>query len=170
MANIMEINMGSNDKNTHSGSEPKHAPSGAPNPMTMGMEMAEKMMARMGQSAGPMAMMQKMTAQMKPGEGGKAPMEQMMGMCMGMCGEMLTSMRQTTAMAAFATPELSMMFAGWMATLEDKALEILKQTGAADAAGLAKALSISEEGAVYLIAHLAKTGKVSLRVEAAKAP
>lgn len=117
-----------------------------------------------------MAMMQKMMAQMKPGEGGKPPMEQMMGMCMGMCGEMLTTMQQTTAMASFATPELRQMFGEWMATLDTEALKTLQQTGATDAAGLAKALNISEEGAAYLIAHLAKSGKVSLRVEAAKAP
>lgn len=160
----------SNDKDTQGQSEQKRGRSGAANPMTMGMEMAKKMMAQMGQGGGPTAMMQKMMAQMKPGEGGKPPMEQMMGMCMGMCGEMLATMQKTTAMAAFATPELGKMFGEWMAALEAKTLETLKQTGATDAAGLAKALSISEAGAVYLIAHLAKAGKVSLQVEVAKTP
>lgn len=160
----------SSDKDAQGQGEQKRGESGAANPMMMGMEMAKKMMGQMGEAGGPMAMMQKMMAQMKPGEGSKPPMEQMMGMCMGMCGEMLTTIQKTAAMAAFATPELGKMFGDWMVTLEGKALETLKQTGATDAAGLAKALGISNEGAVYLIARLAKAGKVSLRVETVKAP
>jgi len=160
--------MGTNDKDTQAGTDSKQAQSGTSNPMMVGMDMAKKMMAQMGQGgAGPMAMMQKMMAQMKPGEGGKPPMEQMMGMCMGMCGEMLTTMQKTTALAAFATPELRQMFSEWMTTLEAEALKTLQRTGATDAAGLAKALNISEEGAAYLIAHLARSRKVILRVETA---
>jgi hypothetical protein len=137
--------------------------------MAIGMEMAKKMMAQMGHGGGPMAMMQKMMAQMKPAEGGKPPMEQMMAMCMGMCSEMLTTMQKTTAMAAFATPELRHMFTEWIATLEAEAMEKLTQSGPTDAAGLAQALGISEEGATYLILHLAKSGKIELRVQAAGA-
>jgi len=159
----------SSDTDPQSQSEQKSGQAGAANPMMMGMEMAKKMMNQMGQGGGPMAMMQKMMAQMKPGEGGKPPMEQMMGMCMGMCGEMLATMQKTTAMAAFATPELGKMFGEWLATLEAKAMETLKQAGATDAASLAKALGISEEGAIYLIADLAKSGRVSLRVGPATA-
>lgn len=163
--------MESKDQNTNASSESQPEQGGGSNPMMMGMGMMKKMMAQMGSGGeGPQAMMQKMMAQMKAGEGGKPPMEQMMGMCMGMCGEMLSTMQKTTAMAAFATPELQQMFGEWMATLEAEALKVLQQTGATDADGLAKALSISEEGAAYLISHLAKSGKVSLRVEATKTP
>jgi hypothetical protein len=78
-------------------------------------------------------------------------------------------MQKTTAMAAFATPELRHMFDEWMATLEAEALEKLAQSGATDVGALAKALGISDEGAAYLILHLTKRGRVNLRVEAASA-
>ena len=87
---------------------------------------------------------------------------------MGMCGEMLTTMQQTTAMAAFATPELRQMFGEWMATLEAMAMETVRPSGATDAAGLAKVLGIGEEGARYPIAHRANSDNVGLRVKAAK--
>ena len=162
--------MDTNDKETKVGSEPTRTQSSASSPMMMGMEMAKKMMAQMGQVGTPMATMQKMMGQMKPNESGKPPMEQMMGMCMGMCGEMLTTMRQTTAMATFATPELRAMFGEWIARLEAEGLETLKRGDATDAAGLAQTLNISEEGAAYLIAQMAKKGEISLRVEVAKGP
>ena len=90
-------------------------------PMAMGMGMARKMM---GQDGSPMEMMQKMMAQMGQG-GGPPQMQQMMQMCMGMCSEMLDAIRQTTAMAAFATPALQQAFDAW---LKDNLLK--KNTGA----------------------------------------
>src|SRR5690349_18316055 len=95
------------------------------------MEMMKKMMAQMGQGD-PMAMMKKMMAEMGKGESGM-PMEKMMGMCMGMCGEMLSSMKETISLAAFATPELRNLFTGWLATLEGQAVELIKKNGAMDA-------------------------------------
>ena len=92
-----------------------------------------------------------------------------MGMDMGMCGEMLTAIQQTTAMAAFATPDLRQMFVEWMAMLETEALEALNQEDATDVAGLTQKLNISEESAAYLIAHMAKQSKVNLRAETKKA-
>lgn len=77
-------------------------------PMAMGMGKA-KMMSQMGQGGSPMEMMQKMMAQM--GEGGKPPsMDKMMGMCMGMCGEMLTAIRQTNALTVHVTGPNSSRF------------------------------------------------------------
>jgi hypothetical protein len=56
-------------------------------------------------------MMQKMMGQMA--KGGQAP-PPMMQMCMGMCSEMLTAIKRTTDMAAFATPELQQLLRiGW---------------------------------------------------------
>ena len=69
-------------------------------------------------------MMQKMMAQMSPGEG-KPPMEKMMGMCMGMCAEMLTALKHTNALAVFGTPELHASFTDWLKAHEDKALAVL---------------------------------------------
>jgi len=139
----------------------------SPGPMEMGMGMAKKMMGQMGKGGpSPMAMMQKMMAQMGQGQEGGAQMPPMMRMCMGMCSEMLSPIKRTTDMAAFATPELRQLFEAWLETLETEALRHLKEGGETDAAGLAKALNIGEESAAYLIAHMATGGKARLRVEA----
>lgn len=138
-------------------------------PMEMGMDMAKKMMGQMGKGGpSPMAMMQKMMTQMGQGEEGGAQMPPMMQMCMGMCSEMLTAIKRTTDMAAFATPELHQLFAEWLETLEDEALRHLEEDGETDAAGLAKALKISEESASYVIAHMTSSGKVQSKVRASK--
>lgn len=135
-------------------------------PMEMGMGMAKKMMGKGGSS--PMAMMQKMMAQMGQGEQGGAQMPPMMQMCMGMCSEMLTTIKRTTDMAAFATPELHQLFAEWLETLEGEALRHLEESGETDAAELAKALNIGEKSAAYLIAHMASIGKVQSKVLASE--
>jgi hypothetical protein len=141
----------------------------SPSPMEMGMGMAKKMMDQMGKGGpSPMAMMQKMMSQMGQGQEGGAQMPPMMQMCMGMCSEMLTAIKRTTDMAAFATPELHQLFTKWLETLEDKALRHLKEGGETDAAGLAKALNISEESAAYLIAHMTGSGKVQSKVQASE--
>lgn len=135
-------------------------------PMAMGMEMAKKMMGQMGQGGpGPMAMMQKMMAQVSKGQEGGQPMPPMMQMCMGMCAEMLMAIKRTTDLAALATPELNQLFNEWRDTLERDALRFLGERGGMDVEVLAKALHISEPSAAHLIAHLAKEGKVKMRVE-----
>jgi hypothetical protein len=135
-------------------------------PMAMGMEMAKKMMGQMGQGGpGPMAIMQKMMAQMSKGQEGGQPMPPMMQMCMGMCAEMLTAIKRTTDLAALATPELNQLFNEWRDTLERDALRFLSERGGMNAEALAKELHISEPSAVHLIAHLAKEGKITMRVE-----
>ena len=48
--------------------------------------------------------------------------------------------------------------------LEDEALRHLKENGETDVSGLAKALNMSEESAIYLIARLAKRGKLHATV------
>lgn len=105
-------------------------------------------------------MMQKTMAQM--GQGGDAPaMPQMMQRCMGMCSEMLTAIQQTTAMAAFATPELRHMCGEWLNGLEVKA-EAAVAEGEKDATALATALEIDEHSARYVLGRLAADGKVTL--------
>jgi hypothetical protein len=130
------------------------------NPMEMGMGMAKRMMAQMGQGDSHMDMMQKMMGQMGGGEG-KPQMEKMMGMCMGVWGEMLNAVKQTNALAVQATPELQQVFAEWLKRLEDEALAVLAK-GTADAATLANALKISEASALYLLTHLAASGRIAL--------
>jgi hypothetical protein len=160
--------MKTDDKDAKAGTQPKQPEAGGPKPMTMGMEMMKKMMAQMGQSGeGPMAMMQKMMAQMSQGKVAGEAGPPMMAMCMSMCAEMLATMQQTTAMATFATPELRQLFSEWRTTLEEKALSVLRDNGETDLAGLAKALNVSLESVAYLIAHMAKSGKVTLRIQPA---
>ncbi len=129
-------------------------------PMAMCMDMGKKMMAQMGNGGGPMEMMQNMMAQMSRGEG-KAQMEKMMGMCMGMCSDMMTSMRQTNALAVHVTPELQHVFREWLKQLEDKALGHLAK-GTVDAASLSRSLKITEDSALYVLHRLAASGKITL--------
>jgi len=81
------------------------------------MTMARKMMSQMGQGGSPMEMMQKTMAQMS--EGAKPPsMDKMMGVCMGMCSEMLNAIHQTNALAVYGTPELRAAFTEWLSAIE----------------------------------------------------
>ena len=84
-----------------------------------------------------------------------------MGMCMGMCGEMLNAIKQTNALAVHATPELEQAFGEWLKRLEDEALGVLA-TGTTDVAGVAKALKMSEASALYLLNRLATSGRIVL--------
>lgn len=158
--------MSADEKSGQPANAPEKKQAGGPEP-AMGMEMMKKMMGQMGQGGeSPMAMMQKMMAQMSQSKGaaeGAPPMQSMMGMCAGM----LATMQQTTALATFATPELRQLFSEWLVNLENEALKTLRDSDGTDVAGLAQALRISEEGAIYLIAHMAKAGKISLSVQAA---
>jgi len=99
-------------------------------------------------------------AQMGHGDD-KPPMEKMMGMCMGMCSEMLTAIHRINAMAVFATPELQNAFADWLDQHEKKVAEALAG-GEKDAASLAAATGLSEDSVRYLVARLAATEKIDL--------
>lgn len=155
------------NQDTKASNESQPEQGGGSNLMMMGM--MKKMMSQMGSGReSPMAMMQKMMGQMgqaKPGAEGEPPMQHMMGMCMSMCGEMLTTMRQTTAMATFATPELRELFAEWLDSVTVKALAVLNEKGELDAAQLAQALEISIDGTLYLLTQMARQGKVNLRAQ-----
>jgi DNA-binding MarR family transcriptional regulator len=84
-------------------------------------------------------------------------------MCMGMCSEMLNAIRQTTALAVHATPELEEAFGEWLKQLERRAMELIAQ-GPQDASELAKALNITKASANYLLARLAQSGTITLAV------
>lgn len=147
-------------KQAESESAATESSGGGGSPMAMGMGMAKKMMAQMGQGGSPMEMMQKMMAQMRSGDG-KPPMEKMMGMCMGMCSEMLTAIHRINAMAVFATPELRETFADWLDQYEEKLTAALAD-GDKDIAALATAVGLGEDSVRYLVARLAATGKIDL--------
>jgi hypothetical protein len=146
-------------KQNATASQPKQDQA-AESPMSTGMGMGKKMKGQMGRGGGPLEMMQKMMAQMSQGEG-KAQMEKMMSMCMGMCSDMMTSMRQTNALAVHVTPELQHIFGEWLKQLEDKALGLVEK-GTVDAADLARSLKITEDSALYVLHRLAASGKITL--------
>lgn len=136
--------------------------------MEVGMGMMKKMMAQMGQGEGPMAMMQKMMARMKDQQGKETgnPIQEMTGMCMGMCAEMLTGLHKTAALATFISPELRNAFEEWLGSREGEVLKLLQERGEMDLNALAIALKLSDEIATYLITHLKNKGAISLRVRA----
>ena len=139
---------------------------GTGGPMEMGMDMAKMMMEQMGKGGpNPMSMMWKMMSEMA--EGGQAP-PPMMQMYMGMCTEMLTAIKQTTDMAAFATPELHQLYAEWLKTMEEEVLQCLKESGEINQTALSAALKISEESMAYLIARLVSSGKIVAELRLSK--
>ena len=79
-------------------------------------------------------------------------------------------MQQTTAMAAFATPELRGLFSGWLDSLQAQALAAIGEKGEIRPAQLAQALNISEDGALYLLTQMARQGKVGIRAQLAQTP
>ncbi len=144
---------------------------GGGSPMSMGMKMMKKMMGQQGQDGeGPMAMMQKMMGQQgqkgEVAEGGDNPMQQMMGTCMGMCTEMLDTMRRTTSLAVYAQPELHQLFEEWLAAREGEVLKLIEERGSLDPEALAAALSMNPASVTTLLAHLQNQGKIRLRAEA----
>jgi len=152
------------DRPDEKGSKAKGA-GGESSPMAMGMTMAKKMMSQMGAGGNPMEMMQKMMAQMRQSED-KPPMEKMMGMCMGMCAEMLTAIRQTNALAVHATPELQQAFGDWLKEVERKA-EVAISQGEKEAGAIASELNITEESARYILNRLAQQRKITLSAKPA---
>jgi hypothetical protein len=99
-------------------------------------------------------------SQTSPNEG-KPPREKMMGMCMGMCAEMLSAIRTTSALAASATPELQNAFTEWLKGTEDAAVKLIAN-GATGTAALAGALKLSEASTRYILNRLAEGGKITL--------
>ena len=85
----------------------------------------------------------------------------MMGMCMGMCSEMLSTIHQTNALAVYATLELQHAFSDWLKELEGKALATIGE-GEKNAAALAAALKIGEDSARYLLTRLAAREAITL--------
>ncbi|WP_278415990.1 helix-turn-helix domain-containing protein [Acidithiobacillus ferrooxidans] len=132
------------------------------------MKMMKKMMGQHSHgSGGSMAMMQKMMGQKgEEAESGDNPMQQMMGTCMGMCTEMLNTMRRTTSLAVYAQPELHQLFEEWLAAREGDVLKLIEERGGSlDPEALAAALSMSPASVTALLAHLQNQGKIRLHAE-----
>ena len=102
-----------------------------------------------------MDMMKKM---MGGGEGG-GPMQ--------MCKDMTSSIKRTTSLAAFATPELHALFSEWLEGKEKDVLDTIVKPGKHGLAGIAKALKLTPESTAYLLARMAAEEKLTLEVKSA---
>jgi len=83
-----------------------------------------------------------------------------------MCKDMMSSVKKTASMAAFATPELQTLFGEWLEGKEKDALKTVAGTGSHDLASVAKALKLTTESTAYLLARLATAEKLTLGVKA----
>lgn len=140
----MESAMDKQDEKTSQAKKPE----AGRDPMAMGMGTARKMMSQMAQGGSPFEMMQKM-----------------MGMCVGMCAEILSAIQKTSALAVSATPELQHAFGEWLKLTEDEAMKLIA-SGTADTTALANALKISEASARYALNRLAESGKITITATA----
>lgn len=111
-----------------------------------------------GSQMNPMDMMKKMMG------GAGQPME----MCMNMCKKVTESIERTSEMAAYATPELRGLFETWLEEVEQEAMNFIAEKGSVSSQGLAEKLGISSESAIFIMARLAKSGKVE--TNASKTP
>ncbi len=79
-----------------------------------------------------------------------------------MCQAMMTSVGKSAELAAFATPEVRTLFEEWARSVQDEVLATLKAKGPLDLEGLARALKISPESALFFLGKLVRDGKASI--------
>lgn len=105
------------------------------------------------------------------GEGGGMPgmMRQMMEKMGGgelnpaaMCQAMMTSVGKSAELAAYATPEVRTLFEEWARSVEEELLAALRARGPLDLAGLAGAVKISPESALFFLGKLVRERKVTI--------
>lgn len=89
---------------------------------------------------------------------------------MQMCKDMMSSVKKTASMAAFATPELHTLFGEWLEDKEKDVLKTISKTGKHDLANIAKTLKLTTESTAYLLARLATEEKLTLEIKAKSKP
>ena len=100
------------------------------------------------------AMMRKMMQDMKGGMKDFNPM--------AACQAMMTSVSKSAEMAAYATPEVRILFEEWAASVEDELLTALKSEGSTDLEMLAAAMKLSPEATLYFLGKLVHDGKATV--------
>jgi len=83
-------------------------------------------------------------------------------MCMKMMEQMMGSMSESIKVASYATPEIRGLFEEWLKNLEVEVIEFVEEKGKATPSDISEKLKISEESVVFLIARLAKEGKLKI--------
>ncbi len=109
---------------------------------------------------------------MPPGEAAGMPgmMRQMMERMGGggdfnpaaMCQAMMTSVGKSAELAAYATPEVRTLFEEWARSVQEEVLSTLVSRGPLDLGGLAGALKISPESALFFLGKLVHEGKATI--------
>ncbi|MEA1888546.1 MAG: hypothetical protein U9N50_02020 [Pseudomonadota bacterium] len=87
------------------------------------------------------------------------------GSPMQMCKEMTSSIKKTTSLTAFATPELYSLFSDWLEGKKKEVLYTFTKSGKYELAGIAKALKLTPESTAYLLARMAAEEKLTLEVK-----
>jgi predicted transcriptional regulator len=119
----------------------------------------EKMMKHMKECGGPtMGMMGHMMGR-RHGKGHKGFMP------MDMCGEMISSIRQSHRIATMATPEVQALFEDWVEQIDQEMLDYLKDKDPVDIKDLADHFKISKDSAYYFLTKLAQKGRIKLNVK-----
>jgi hypothetical protein len=104
------------------------------------------------------------------------PHEMMRGMMgegfnpMEMCRGMVGSITKSAEIATYATPELRGLFEEWLSQIEDEIIEFLEERDAVVPEDLAKHFKLSKESVIFLIARLARQGKLRINLEKNKDP
>lgn len=127
--------------------------------------MMPKMMEMMMGSGGSMMnMMGSMMGMVKRGggpdkdtEGGFNPME--------MCKQMMSTMRQSSDIATFATPEIRNLFEEWVRQIEEEIEQYIEKNASCEPGILASHFKISKESVLYILSRLAQKGKISIKVQ-----
>jgi hypothetical protein len=127
-------------------------------------DMMPKMMGgMMGGGSGPMmgmmsAMMGKMMGGGKEGEaGGEKPWD--------MCRKMMGNLGKSLDLAAYATPELHLLFEEWLKQVNEEILEFIATEGKADPDALAAKFKLGRDSIHFILGKLAQAGKINLNAE-----
>jgi hypothetical protein len=133
--------------------------------------MMPKMMEMMKGSGGMMGMMGAMM-------GGKSPMKDMMNCCddsgegsdedlnpMEMCTQMMSSMRQSSEIATFATPEIRNLFEEWVRQIEEEIEQYIAKNATIEPEIISSHFKISKDSAIYFLSRLAQKGKITINVK-----
>lgn len=125
-------------------------------------EMMKSMMPKMmemmmGSGRSMMGMMKQGGDPGKGTEGGFNPIE--------MCRQMMSSMRQSSEIATFATPEIRNLFEEWVRQIEEEIEQHIIQNGSSEPELIASYFRISKESALYFLSRLAQKGKISINVQ-----
>ncbi len=119
----------------------------------------EKMLKHMKECGGPMMGMMGHMVDRMHGKGHKGFMP------MDMCGEMISSIRQSHRIATMATPEVQALFEDWVEQIEQEMLNYLKGKDSTEIKDIAEHFKISKDSAYYFLTKLAQKGKIKLNVK-----